>query len=229
MSTVNLAQSITNHHFSSIAFFDLDRTILSINSGNTWVKSEYKQGYITRGQLIKALYWMTQYHLGWTDLASALLEAIRALEGTKEEAMKERVADFFKLVAPYIRSKAVEAIQTHKSKGDLCVLITTSSIYLARHFGHVLEFDHVLANHFEVHQGIFTGLPQGPLCFGEGKVTLAKQYVEALGLTPEHCSFYSDSFSDLPLLSWVGTPYVVTPDRKLKREAKIRKWDILNW
>ena len=109
------------------------------------------------------------------------------------------------------------------------MLITTSSIYLARLFGAHLGFTDVIANRFEVREGLFTGEPEGPLCFGEGKLELARRHLQGSGTTLSGCSFYSDSYSDLPLLSVVGRPIVVTPDRLLRREALAQSWPILEW
>ena len=214
---------------SSVAFFDLDRTILSINSGSAWVRSERRGGHITAGQLLKALWWISRYKLGWAELEAPLLQAIRALSGTEEREMVERVARFFEEVVATVRDSALQAIERHQERGERCVLVTTSSIYLARHFGERLGLDEVLATRFEVAHGRFTGRPHGELCYGEGKVKLAGAYAQELGVPLQRCCFYSDSYSDLPLLKAVGAPYVVTPDRKLRREANRRGWPILSW
>ena len=41
--------------------------------------------------------------------------------------------------------------------------------------------------------------------------------------------FYSDSFSDAPMLRVVGHPRVISPDPRLNREARQRGWPILQW
>ena len=41
-----------------IAFFDLDRTLVSVNSGKVLIKTAYSKGYISRSGLIKA-YWLS--------------------------------------------------------------------------------------------------------------------------------------------------------------------------
>ena len=143
--------------------------------------------------------------------------------------MEERVARFFQEIEPTVRASALRAIEAHQARGEACVLITTSSIYLARHFGLKLGLDEVLATRFEVERGWFTGRPEGELCYGEGKVKLATEYAQRQGAELERCYFYSDSYSDLPLLKAVGSPSVVTPDRKLRGEALRRGWPILSW
>ena len=46
-----------------VAFFDLDLTILKVNSATLWVKSEYRQGMISTLQLIKLHLYMVRYEV----------------------------------------------------------------------------------------------------------------------------------------------------------------------
>jgi ribosome-binding factor A len=41
--------------------------------------------------------------------------------------------------------------------------------------------------------------------------------------------FYTDSYTDLPLLLAVAEPVVVNPDPRLRREARLRGWPVLRW
>ncbi len=42
-------------------------------------------------------------------------------------------------------------------------------------------------------------------------------------------TFFSDSITDLPLLSKVDVPIAVNPDRRLLRAARARGWQVQNW
>ena len=228
-SASNTRNSTSNQEGAPVAFFDLDRTLISINSGRAWVSSEYKLGHLSAWQLTQAIWWITRYKLGWAELEAPLRHGIRALKGEQESAFIERVELFFEDILCSVRPKATEVLRAHQSRGERSVLITTSSIYLARLFGAHLGFTDVIANRFEVREGLFTGEPEGPLCFGEGKLELARRHLQGSGTKLSGCSFYSDSYSDLPLLSVVGRPIVVTPDRLLRREALAQSWPILEW
>jgi HAD superfamily hydrolase (TIGR01490 family) len=213
-----------------VAFFDLDRTLIDINSGRAWVSAERKAGFITLPQLIKASWWITRYHMGWADLEAPLRAAIKALAGQEERAMEERVARFFEReVRGRVRPEAREALQAHSALGEPCALLTTSSIYLAREVSADLSLAPPLANRFEVREGRFTGEPEGPLCFGVGKLHAAERYASERGLSLDQCAFYTDAYADLPLLEVVGRPFVVCPDPKLRREAERRGWPVLWW
>jgi len=68
-----------------------------------------------------------------------------------------------------------------------------------------------------------------PFCYGEGKVVRAERLAESLGFDLKESIFYSDSYTDLPLLLRVGEPVVVNPDPRLAREAKKRRWRVEAW
>ena len=77
--------------------------------------------------------------------------------------------------------------------------------------------------------GRLTGRPLDPLCYGVGKVSRTRLLAEKLGFDLGEATFYSDSITDLPLLECVGTPVVVSPDRRLLRLSKQRGWRIERW
>jgi phosphoserine phosphatase len=76
---------------------------------------------------------------------------------------------------------------------------------------------------------LFTGRLLRPLCYGQGKVERASRLAAALGFDLAESTFYSDSYTDLPLLSLVKEPVCVNPDLRLRREAKRRGWRIERW
>ena len=49
------------------------------------------------------------------------------------------------------------------------------------------------------------------------------------GFSLGDATFYSDSYTDMPLLLAVGEPIVVNPDARLRREAARRKWRVEIW
>ena len=77
--------------------------------------------------------------------------------------------------------------------------------------------------------GAFTGPLVEPLCYAAGKIVRTTRLAERLGFDLRESTFYSDSFTDLPLLAHVAEPIVVNPDARLSREAKRRGWRIETW
>ena len=215
----------------AIAFFDLDKTLLAVNSGALWIRREFELGHITRMQALRASYWLPRYHLGFVSMQDALLQAITHLEGLGEQYLRQRTVLFYEeQVRSQFRPGALLALEEHRSAGDKLVLLTSSSGYLSELVARDLGLDAMLCNRFEVDAaGLHTGRPLGEVCFGEGKRVHAQAYASEAGVPLSACTFYTDSYSDLPVMEVVGRPVAVHPDRRLRREALRRGWPVLDW
>lgn len=214
-----------------IAFFDLDKTLLSENSGSLWIKKELAEGHITRWQAFQASVWIVRYHLGFAALESALERAVRMLAGIPEKDIRDRTVQFYEgVVRPLFRPMAMQTLEEHRRRGDKLVLLTSSSIYMAELVARDLQLDEVLCNRFEVDEnGLHTGRPLGHICFGPGKLKHAEEYAKSVGVPLADASFYTDSFSDVSVMYAVGNPVAVNPDHRLRREAVRRGWKVVDW
>lgn len=214
-----------------IAFFDLDNTLLATNSGKLWVQRELALGHITRFQALRAMAWMAQYHLGFARLESAVERAIAMLEGMPEAELRGRSDTFYEqFVRKLYRPGGLDALRRHRAHGHRLVLLTSSSHYLAERVAAELSLDAVLCNRFEVDaRGLHTGRSIGAVCFGEGKLRHAEVHAAQTGEPLGASWFYTDSYSDLPVLERVGHPVAVNPDRRLRRLAARRGWEIADW
>jgi HAD superfamily hydrolase (TIGR01490 family) len=216
---------------AAIAFFDFDETLIVGNSGRLWIRREVKAGHISRVQFLRAAAWMLSYKLGWASMDDALRTAIGSLRGQSERALRERTRAFYETeVRMLYRTGARPALQRHRARGDAIVLLTASSLYLSELVAEELGFDDVLCNRFEIDDaGAHTGRPVGSLCFGAGKLGYADAYAQQRGVSLADCWFYTDSYSDLPVLERIGHPVVVNPDPRLRREAERRGWPVEWW
>ena len=213
------------------AFFDLDHTLIDINSGLEWAKHEHRQGNITWWQLGRAAFWGVMYRLSWIDMKSAFDEAVRFYEGEPFERLEARTREwFFDEIEDRLREGAREAIAEHRAQDHPLVLLTNSSCFEAKVAARTWEFDDWLANEFPTDdRGRLLGEFASPMCYGEGKVERASAWADERGVELESSYFYSDSYSDLPMLERVGHPRVVAPDPRLRREADERDWPVLDW
>ena len=213
------------------AFFDFDKTLICRNSANLWLRYELRDGHITKRQLVRAMGWLLRYRFGSSDLHHAFAESIATLKGTSEDDLRQRTALFYQTwLRDLYRPGALQAIAHHRRLGHRVVLLTTASPYLAQPVAHHLGLDAYICTHLEVGPGgRFTGRPIEPLCFGAGKRALAQEYASAHGISLRHCAFYTDSASDIPALSAVGSPVAVHPDPRLRRHAKRCGWPIVDW
>lgn len=212
------------------AFFDLDGTLLTVNSAGLWVRRERRLGRLRRRQVALAAGWFALYKLGLLDIERAMAEAAGTVAGELEETLRRTTSAWYEEeVSRHAAPKAFEAVERHRAAGDLLVLLTSSTLWTgecaARQFG----LHEVLCNRFEVQDGRLTGRVERPLCYGPGKVTLAERLCERHGIDPGESSFYTDSYTDLPMLLRVREPRVVSPDPRLRLEARRRDWPVLEW
>jgi HAD superfamily hydrolase (TIGR01490 family) len=215
----------------AIAFFDLDRTLLSVNAGQLWVRREVRLGHMGRWQATKAAAWIFGYHLGFSRLEGVLEDAIGTLRGTPEADVIARTRTFYadEVLATY-RPGAREAVERHRARGDVLALLSSTSSYLADPVMEALGIQHALCNRFEVDgAGLFTGKAVGSLCFGPGKLGHALALADQLGESLADATFYTDSASDLAVLEVVGHPVAVHPDPTLARIAAKRGWKVEDW
>ena len=216
--------------FQSIAFFDLDKTIIRTNSAKGWVRREFLDGHIRFRDMLKASGWLFLYGIGKSDMEESIRSGAELLAGSNEDSLQQRCVKFWEEEIRYeIRDDARAAIEKHRNQGDVLVLLTSSSNYLADLVAKELMIEHVLCNTFQSKGGILTGMANEPLCFGKGKVIHAQSLAAKLGITLDRCYFYTDSYSDVHVLRSVGHPVVICPDARLKREAKSMGWPMEQW
>ena len=95
---------------------------------------------------------------------------------------------------------------------------------LSRHLG----LDFAVTNRLEFVDGKATGRLLPPIMAAATKASWIRTYAEKEGLNLSECYSYSDSMSDLPMLSVVGHPTAVNPDFRLRNTALAHDWPILD-
>ncbi len=213
---------------AGIALFDLDRTILGCNSATLWVKRQVREGKMSRLEAARMAVMIGLYQLGTGNVDDAVMGAIRKLKGDSEDAIRRETEAFWEEeVAHRIRPGVEAVLERHRALGEPLYLLTGSSTYLSACVIRVLGLDGAICTTFGVEDGRFTG--EGVLCYGSGKVTAAEPVLKAAGVTFEDCAFYTDSYTDLPVLERVGRPVAVHPDPRLARCARKRGWPVEDW
>jgi HAD superfamily hydrolase (TIGR01490 family) len=212
------------------ALFDMDRTLVRVETASLYVRYEREIGEATVWDSLQVAWWVLLYTFNLIDAPRVAVRALARLNGTPETALSSRCDDWFhKYVEKHICDAGRLAVERHRNQGDVIAIVTGASPYAARPVARALGIEHVLATNLELVDGIFTGRPEFPLCYGQGKVSRAMQLAQQQGFELSESTFYSDSITDLPLLEAVREAVAVNPDPKLEREAKCRGWRIERW
>ena len=207
----------------------MDRTVLRIDTGMSWMRFLRGRGEVTRVGMLRALYWSALYRVALLDLESLAARLVADLSGDSEDEMIEKCRTWHELaVGHHVAPAARRAIDAHRESGDVIVLLTGSTQYAACVVADSLDIEHVLCSRLEVSGGRFTGR-MAQLCFGDYKVFLAESFAGQQGVDLNDSWFYSDSYNDLPMLRRVGRAVAVNPDPRLRRHASRAGWRIENW
>lgn len=211
-------------------FFDMDHTVLRVDSSLSWMHFLRRRGELRRRLVPKVIWWALQYKLALLDIDVVADRVVADIRGESEQETLEKIEIWHRRhIAPAVSSDAIDAVRRHKQdEGDVLVLLTGGTQFAATKVAAMLGIDHVLSTVLEVEHGRFTGrLAQR--CFGVHKVTIAEAWAHAHEIDLADAVFYSDSYNDLPMLSRVGRPIVVNPDVRLRRHARRVGWPIERW
>lgn len=215
---------------ATAAFFDLDGTLLAVNSARLWLARERRLGHVNGWQVARAMACIGGYHLGVLDMEATLRSALGTIRGVDEASIRAQTREWWaEEVRPCVAPGARPAVDAHRRAGEQVVLLTSSSRYAAEMAREEFGLDDVLFQAYETRDGRFTGEPSLPICYGPGKVEAAEAWASAHGVDLAGSAFYTDSYTDLPMLLRVGRPFVVSPDPRLRRTARSRGWPVLDW
>ena len=211
-----------------LALFDLDNTLLSGDSDHAWGEFLIHRGLVDENtHRNKNNLFYEDYLNESLDIeayVSFTIEPIKKLTKEQRDRLHEDFMAFS--INSIILPKARRLILEHKSKGDLCIMITATNSFITKPIADIFQVDYLLATELEVERGLLTGRVSGVPCYQEGKLSRLQQWLEGSreNFSLENSAFYSDSINDLKLLEAVGTPIVVDPDNKLLRISQERGW-----
>jgi HAD superfamily hydrolase (TIGR01490 family) len=150
--------------------------------------------------------------------------------GTSEDRLTVLADDSYAwCMKKHIFLGARELVQRSKALGHEVVLISGALDFLLERLAADLGADHWVGNRLELKDGYATGKLLRPVVAGPTKSRLIVEHARSRGYDLAECFGYSDSYSDVPMLSVVGKPAAVNPDSKLMRLARAYQWPIISF
>lgn len=222
-----------DHHIpkAPIAFLDLDETLVNKDTNSLWLEWRIKKKKDYRGilELLIGLHNASYYRRG--ELTSAKMNVYfwaRTL-GMSSDAYSAMADAFFNEKGiHHIYPEAIDLIDQLKGAGGHIVMITGQDDFIAHPFHAYFGMDDCISNRRIIKNKRFIGF-ESPNCYAEGKISLAGQYAAAKGHALRDCAFFTDSISDLPLLTQVKYPVAVNPDPLLYTKAVESAWQIMRF
>jgi HAD superfamily hydrolase (TIGR01490 family) len=215
-----------------IALFDLDRTLVPHDCDEAWVEFLIEQGVLDRASFEQGNRVVVERYqrgeVGLFEFTEFYLSTLKLHPLSRLEAWRD---DFVRTkIVPAIPAAARKLVARHRASGDLSILTTAASRFLAGPISREFGFEHLIATEAEMHGGRYTGKVAGTPNMREGKVARLDAWLEERGRRLgdfRESWFYSDSRNDIPLLSRVTNPVAVNPDETLSALAADRRWSTL--
>ena len=220
-----------------IALFDLDYTLLPIDSDYEWCEFTIALGWREGDEFRRSnAKFFEEYKAGTLDIHEYVrfaTQAVREQGATKSIAAHARFMGA--VVQKAITNQALELVQSHQKANEEVVIVTATNEFVTRPIADAFGVKELIAIELERNDksggdGWFTGEIKGTPSFREGKVTRVESWLAARGLAwgDVETTFYSDSMNDLALLEKATHPVATNPDERLRLLATERGWRILD-
>ena len=216
-----------------LALFDLDHTLLPIDSDHTWGEFTTELGWNDPTHFRQRNdEFYAHYQAGTLDIHDYVRFATRAVrERGATQAAHAHARYMDEVIRPRITPEALALVRSHQHAGDTVMIVTATNEFVTRPIAQAFGVSELIAVELERDaSGWITGEIQGTPSFREGKVTRVEHWLAARGLGwgDVQMSFYSDSMNDLPLLEKAQQPVATNPDKRLRQLATERGWRILD-
>jgi len=150
-------------------------------------------------------------------------------EGVSEDRLLLLADEAFdSVIKKALYPNAKDLVARCRGEGHDVILVSGALDFLMQRLATYLGATSVIANRLEIKDGYATGKLLRPIVAGPEKARLIREHARAHGHDLDHCFAYSDSYSDVPMLSVVGHPAAVNPDSRLAKLADTYGWPVLN-
>jgi HAD superfamily hydrolase (TIGR01490 family) len=218
----------------NLCLFDLDHTLLPIDSDHAWGEFVIRLGWVDADEFRRSNdMFYAQYQAGRLDLDAYIAFTTRPMrEHTAEECATAHAQFMQEVIEPNVHATAVDLVRAHAERGDEIALVTATNEFvtapIAARFGIA---DLIAVKLARDAAGTITGCIDGVPSYRGGKVARVEEWLARRNATwsdMDRISVYSDSPNDLPLLERATDPVATNPSPALEATARQRGWRILN-
>ncbi|WP_424194193.1 HAD family hydrolase [Ampullimonas aquatilis] len=219
-----------------LALFDLDHTLLPIDSDFEWGQFLVRKGLVDGAlfaQRNEVFY--AQYKAGTLNIHEFLDFILAPLAAHSRDELDRLHEEFMHtVITPNITQAARDLVSQHQDDGALTCIVTATNTFvtgpIASAFGVPYLIGTIPATENDMPNGRFTGKVKGQPSFREGKIARTLDWLKQLDMSMDSFSaswFYSDSINDQSLLEQVTHPVATNPDDQLRQIAQQKNWRIL--
>jgi HAD superfamily hydrolase (TIGR01490 family) len=216
---------------AAAAFFDVDNTMMQGASIYWFARGLAARKYFTTSDLARFAWRQMRFRLLATehagDMSHVKEAALAFVEGWRVDDVERLSEEIFdELMAPRIWAGTKALAHLHLQAGQRVWLVSAAPVEIGRVIAARLGLTGAIGTVAEICEGAYTGRLVGDLMHGQAKAQAVAQLAAVEGLDLAQCTAYSDSANDIPMLSIVGQGVAINPDSALRREARLRGWDV---
>ncbi len=222
-----------NDHLAVAAFFDVDNTIIRGASSFHLARALWQRDFFRKRDIVAFAIHQARYLIFGEnkqqidEVRSRALSLMRGHSVAEVVAVGEEVYD--EVLALRIYSGTQQLLDDHLARGHQVWLVSATPVeigdLIARHLGATGALG-TIAEH---EGGRYTGRLVGDMMHGQAKALGVERLAAARGIDLTASYAYGDSLNDLPMLSCVGNPCPINPDRRLRRYASTVGWPVRNF
>ncbi len=219
------------------AFFDVDGTLYHANMWRGLMQYASAHGRKTRAQFyfarhlplyyLRKLNWISEenFRAPWVLNLGILVQNWNAAQG---DTAFRWVAEQY--IQPTAQNDVIARLHAHRAQGHAVVLVSAMLAPTLRVIGETLGVTGTVGTEIEFTNGRYTGRVLPPVCTGEAKAQLTKEFLRARNLDIDFAASYAyaDSISDRSLFDMVGHPVAVYPDPQLVTLAREKNWELID-
>jgi len=217
---------------TAAAFYDLEGTLVSTNLVHTLGFYARNQQGLWRSLTKSATTVLSLPLFAITDQYSRNVFNelfFKRYKGETEDRLRFFADELFEnVLKPAVFPGAFELIEQSRKLGLRQVCVTGALDMSVNPLMEYLGIKDFAANRLEFVNGVATGRLLPPVLAAATKASWIRTFAEREGISLSESYAYSDSMSDLPMLSIVGHPAAVNPDMRLRQTALHHDWPILN-
>lgn len=215
------------------AFFDVDNTLMQGASIFHFARGMARRDFFSTRDLARFAWQQAAFRIigserDMTETRESALAFIAGREMAEVVALGEEIYD--EIMAERIWAGTWALAEQHLAVGQQVWLVTATPVELADVIARRLGLTGALGTVSEVDEsGRYTGRLVGEPLHGPVKAQAVRALAQQQGLDLSRCAAYSDSINDISMLSLVGHPVAINPDRELRTTAKAEGWPIRDW
>ncbi|GCD19531.1 hydrolase [Cellulomonas algicola] len=212
------------------AFFDVDNTIIRGASSFHLAVGLYRRGFFRKRDIVRFGVHQARY-LAFgenkqqiDEVRSRALEIMRGHSVAEVTAIAEDVYDEVLCLRIYPGTQRL--LDDHIAAGHEVWLVTATPVEIGEVIARRLGVTGALGTVAEHDDGFYTGRLVGDLLHGQAKADAVRALAERDRIDLGESYAYGDSTNDVAILSEVGHPCAINPDRRLRRHAASVGWPV---